>query len=600
MKKIISLFFCVLFVLSSLMAARFHSVPLDSSVYRIIDSAEARGLIKPQMEVRPYNLNKVLDLLEEISLSPSVSQSEKIEIDRVLSDLNNTYGYSETETIKDVIKEGAYSTKERGNRVKLGVGIYSDQSIGKTIGGDNIFDSRNGIKGYCMGDLFDFVSFDVNFKVGLDRIDPSAFLPTELKYSTEGFYLDLINRGDRLTELPDGGFYVGIEAFPEISFGIKDTVSMRFGAIERDWGPGKGNIALSSNARVMDGFEIELRPVSWFSYSVMTASLGLASLDSVNGVKWPSENMDDKTGAYNNNLSIHRVEVGPFMGVKLSAWESVVWRKRFELSYLNPLSIYMFSQNSLGDYDNMLMGVDLTANIGNIGTMYISLGVDELNSIKQPFSCPRNIIAYQVGGKISIPGVAFSLLTVQGTYIPAFFGAHYESSEKIFGDVKYTTAYVNKGQNIGYPVNPDTLEFLVSYETTLKNGYNLSLVLKDQLRSAQYAVETTGTDILTYMNYAAYDSGRGIWGEYESRDFFNNIWNNIFDVEIGVNKKLETRPMEFTVALQGILETSRPFQPEIIPSSGDNPKYNPGRVSFTGDWNSVFSLNIKLGINVFY
>ena len=189
---------------------------------------------------------------------------------------------------------------------------------------------------------------------------------------------------------------------------------------------------------------------------------------------------------------------------------------------------------------------------------------------------------------------------MQGTYIPAFFGAHYESSEKIFGDVKYTTAYVNKGQNIGYPVNPDTLEFLVSYETTLKNGYNLSLVLKDQLRSAQYAVETTGTDILTYMNYAAYDSGRGIWGEYESRDFFNNIWNNIFDVEIGVNKKLETRPMEYTVALQGILETSRPFQPEIIPSSGDNPKYNPGRVSFTGDWNSVFSLNIKLGINVFY
>ena len=73
MKKIISLFFCVLFVLSSLMAARFHSVPLDSSVYRIIDSAEARGLIKPQMEVRPYNLNKVLDLLEEISLSPGVS-----------------------------------------------------------------------------------------------------------------------------------------------------------------------------------------------------------------------------------------------------------------------------------------------------------------------------------------------------------------------------------------------------------------------------------------------------------------------------------------------------------------------------------------------
>ena len=80
----------------------------------------------------------------------------------------------------------------------------------------------------------------------------------------------------------------------------------------------------------------------------------------------------------------------------------------------------------------------------------------------------------------------------------------------------------------------------------------------------------------------------------------DDIWNNIFDIELEVNKKLETYPVAFTVALQGILETSRPFQPEVIPSSGDNPKYNPGRVEFTGDWSSVFSLNIKLGINVFY
>ncbi|MGN1190493.1 MAG: hypothetical protein ACI4SL_08890 [Candidatus Ornithospirochaeta sp.] len=600
MKKLLSVFLCLIALMSSLMAAKYHSVPLDNSAYRIIDIAEARGIIEPQIEVRPYNLNKVADLLNEIALSSKVSDGEKEEIERVLSDLNETYGYPETNTLKEVLQNGAYSTAERGNRVKLGLGIESVQTLGRVFGEEGIFDSRNNISGYCMGDLFGFVSFDVNFKVGLDRIDTNAFLPTELKYSTEGFYVDLINRGDRLRSLPDGGFYVGIQAFPEISLDIKDVISMRFGAVERDWGPGKGNLALSSSARVMDGFEIELNPVSWFSYSVMTASLGLASLDSVNGVKWPSENMDDKTGAYNNNLSIHRVEVGPIMGIKLSAWESVVWRKRFELSYLNPLSIYMFSQNSLGDYDNMLMGVDVTFSLGNVGSCYIALGVDELNSFKKPFSCPRNMIAYQAGGKFSVPGGAFSLLTIQGTYIPAFFGAHYESSEKMFGDVKYTTAYVNKGQNIGYPVNPDTLELLVSYETTLKNGYELSFLIKDQLRSAQYAVSSTGTDILTYMNYAAYDSGSGIWGNYESRDFFHNIWNNILDIEIEVTKKLESYPVEFTVALQGMLETSRPFEPEVIPASGDNPEYNPGRVVFTGDWSSVFSGNVRLGINVFY
>lgn len=595
MKK--SLLLTILLIIPLLVFGKsFHSVPLDSEAYRIIDIAENRGIIQPQNEVRPYDLDTVVTLLNVIS-SSDISEGERDTINRILDDFEFTYGYRETKTFSDVLSSGSISFSGN-NPMKIGGVATTTQTVGKNEDG-KIFDSRNGVMAYIRGDIADVLSYDLNFKMNFDRIDPNAFLPTELLYTTEGFYLNLFEDGDRLKKLPDGRFFLGIEAFPELATKIKDIVSIRIGAVKRDWGPGMGNIALSESARVMDGFEFTLTPTSWFSYSVMTASLGLASLETVNGIPWPSENMDNKTGAYFNNFNIHRVEIGPFSGFKFSIWESVVWRKRFELAYLNPLAIYMFSQNSLGDYDNMLAGFDVSYTIPGVGTIYGALSFDELNSVKKVFSCPRNMLAYQIGGKFPIPVASFSLLQLQATYIPAFYGAHYAAEKALFDGVKYTTAYVNKGQNIGYPVNPDTLEFLMSFETTMADGWNLSLLVKDQLRSAQYAVEVTGTDILSYMEYDAYDSFEdGMWGEYYSRDFFGNIWNNILDVEVNVNHSFVDIPVVLHLGLQGIFDSTRSFEPEkrILGAYS----YNPGRILSWGEWESNFSVNAKVGVSIYY
>ena len=602
MKKILVLFIC-LTVSFFAFGAHFHSVPLDNEAYRIIDNAEARGLIPPQNEVKPYNLNKVVSLLEAIA-SRDIGESDKKSIVRVLGELEQDYGYQKTESFSDVLSNGSISFGG-SNPMKMGGIVSTVQTVGMKQDDGKVFDSRNSGTAYIMGDIGNFLSYDLNFRVNLDRIDTNAFLPTELKFTTEGFYLDPLNGGDRLVSLPDGNFYLGIETFPELSADIMDVVSLRIGAVNRDWGPGKGNIALSGSARVMDGFEFTLTPNKWFSYSAMTASLGLASLETVNGVDWPSENMDKKNGEYFNNLNIHRVEVGPFAGIKFSIWESVVWRKRFELSYLNPLAIYMFSQNSLGDYDNMLAGFDVTYTLPGVGSFYGAISFDELNSIKNPFTCPRNMLAYQIGGKFSIPAASFSLLQLQATYIPAFYGAHYPSKRDLFGGVAYMVNYVNKGQNISYPVNPDTLELLASFETTVTDGWNISLLVKDQMRSAQYATKSTGTDILTYMEYDGYDyNDLGEWGYYP-RDFFNNIWNNIVDVEVSAKHKFDSIPLTLTVGVQGILETSRSFEPMVVPaySDGDKkswPAYHPGKILSWGDWESTFTINTKIGVSVFY
>ena len=68
MKK--SLLLTILLIIPLLVFGKsFHSVPLDSEAYRIIDIAENRGIIQPQNEVRPYDLDTVVTLLNEISSS---------------------------------------------------------------------------------------------------------------------------------------------------------------------------------------------------------------------------------------------------------------------------------------------------------------------------------------------------------------------------------------------------------------------------------------------------------------------------------------------------------------------------------------------------
>lgn len=622
-------FFAVLLVAvvcGVLFATQFHSVPLDNEAYRVIELGELRGIIEPQTDVKPYNLNTVRRLLGVMRDSNLVSSSEKACIDEILASFDSQYGLEDGSVSQnDKSSIGFFRSSSGFGTTTLGGNVSTVQIVGLGSNGKKVFDSRNSMTAYINGNLFNAVSYDLNFKLNLDRIDPNAYLPTELLFSTDGFYMDLFANGDRLKSLPDGRIFLGIEAFPEISTSIRDVVSMRIGAVKRDWGPGVNNFAVAGSARVFDGFELSLTPATWFSYSVMTASLGQASLDSVNGIEWPSESMDKKTGKYSNNISMHRVEIGPFYGVKFGVWESVVWRKRFELSYLNPLAIYMFSQNSLGDYDNVLAGLDFSYTNPRIGELYGAFSFDELYSFSKPFSCARNIIALQAGAKFSLPFGNFSELRTQVTYVSAFFGTHYEDKAKLFADVPYTTAYVNKGQNIGYPLNPDSLEFLLAFDTTIDGGWKLSTVVKDQMRSAQYATKKTGTDILTFMNYGAFDSFDGEkWGQYYSRDFFGNIWNNIVDIEVEVEKSFPTRiPMSVIVGLNGMIETSRAFEPEIVSAyekqlvnkemlvEGKKVyvkeyeyvevyKYNPGKITSWGDWETDFTLNLKIGVKLAY
>lgn len=605
MKRFVIVIAMILAFAMCAFAAQYHSVPIGHEAYRIIEVAVIRGAIPPQTDVKPYNVNVVKNLLSEIMSSDSFSPSEKNQVNRVLEDLDSLYGKTETLDFSDIFKRGYFRTN-LPNTVSIGGNAKFDFIVGRTTNDSNVLDVRTGIKAYITGDLFDFMSYDLNFLVNVDKIDTKARLLTDLQIFCDGFYSNPFNAEDgseRLTKLvADGnGFNYGIENFSEISLSFKDDMfSARFGTLKRDWGPGYNNLALSGAARAFEGIEMSIKPSSWFNYSVSVGSLGYVSLESVNGVEWPSEDMEHKTGKYSNNISIHRVELGPLSGFKFAIWESVIWRKRFELSYLNPFTIYMFAQNALGDYDNVLAGFDASFTLKGIGQFYAAFSMDELNNAKI-LSNPRNIVAYQVGAKFNPRILDFSELIVQATYVTAFFGSHYEKSDaKLFANMPYTTAYVNKGQNIGYPINPDTLEILTSFKTSFGKGWLLDVVVKDQMRSAQYSYKTTGTDTLTPMNYEAYyagDCGRA-YGRYYKRDFFANIWNNAVDLEVSVSKKLESFPVTFHFGLISIWDMTRTFTPENEIYA--ERLFNPGKVDFSSDWQSTLTVSAEFGARVYY
>ena len=127
--------------------------------------------------IRSYGVWLVCDRTARIS-SSDISEGERDTINRILDDFEFTYGYRETKTFSDVLSSGSISFSG-SNPMKIGGVATTTQTVGKNEDG-KIFDSRNGVMAYVRGDIADVLSYDLNFKVNFDRIDPNAFLPTEL------------------------------------------------------------------------------------------------------------------------------------------------------------------------------------------------------------------------------------------------------------------------------------------------------------------------------------------------------------------------------------------------------------------------------------
>ncbi|MDT4761987.1 hypothetical protein [Sphaerochaeta sp. PS] len=596
-------------LLSSVNAAIHTSVPIDHRVYRILDVAEIRGLIGRQVSTRPYSAKKVLSLLQQIEENrESLSPSEVAEVIDLQQELEHSFGFAES-SVDDLLSTGFLRTYDQEKKIgaSLGVSLASTQTVNVVT---REYDSRNSILAFIKGDLGEAISYNMNFGLQLDKLNSNVFLPTDFTIAGEGFYMQLLDGGSQLRTIPSSAFYTGLALSPELSASLFDgNLNLRWGSIKRDWGPGLNNLMVSGSARSFDGIEIQLDATSWLHYTVINGSLGKFSLKTLDGERFFSDDFNDDKPYYrfDNNFSAHRIELDATPNLTLSIFEGVVWQKRFELGYLNPLTIYMFQQNNLGDIDNMLAGVDFNYTLAKKARFYGSMATTELNkigSLKTMLTAPRNILAFQAGVTIPLPIGSFSSLTFQWTYLAPFFYSHYPMLEQVGtlekGDgiasvftskrgntytyngtdtitIKYSngepseylalptsgsskvsdngrikievndngdflisetyseTAYVNKGENLGYPLNPNSQEFLLQLDLGFAQGWKTQTVVKYQVRSGQY-----GYTVEQFVKYSDISS-------YNPKDFWANTFEHALTLELQVAKKFAQMPIEVSL-----------------------------------------------------
>lgn len=680
MKRLLVLVLLILCIIAPLTAALHISVPVDHRVYQVLANAELRGLIERQVAVRPYSADRILKLITQIESQPEkLARFEKEDIAQLKQELLLSYG-KEPSSFDDVFSTGFFRTydEEKDMGASMGARFTTLQTGSLSL---RQYDSRNSATAFLRGDLGQNISYNMDFGLTVDKLNSNVFLPTEFTIPGEGFYNQLLQGGSQLREIPGDAFYTGLTINPELSASFFDgSVQLRWGTVKRDWGPGLNNIMLSGSARTFDGIDIQIDFAPWLHYAVVNGSLAKFSLNTLDGEDFFSDDYqrDKPYYRFDNNYSGHRVEVDFTKNFTFGIYEAMVWQKRFELSYINPLTVYMFQQNNQGDIDDMIAGIDFTYQL-NKTKFYGSMGMTEMNVIGNPITmlkAARNMFAFQAGFVTPLPVGTFSTLTVQWTYLAPFFYAHYpilehtgvlvdatdyydddedvvvdagDGSVSVIGDASppptefktisnhennyvldtttnlikknynsttgkadweinvsgsatswtspdgrteikkvdneyhiyetaAETAYVNKGENLGYPLDPNSQELLVQVDLGLPKGWTAQVQAKYQARSGQY-----GYTVEQFMDYDDHKN-------YDPKEFWNNTFKHTFSLLLKGTKKLANMPIE----LIGSYRFTAVKERDIIGAKFD------GRNDGYGLWQDpVYDHIVQVGAKIF-
>jgi hypothetical protein len=541
MRKLLVICLLSFFIIFSLFSGQHISIPLNHRVYDILESAQLRGIIDPISSVKPYARSIILKNLSKVIQSNALTHAEYQEVKTIMDDLE--FDYDTPADIQELLLNGAYATYWEEYSTGVAFGVNFDAELTHSLVERGVYDSRNAIRFYIRGDILDFASINMDFGFRMDHLDTRLFLANDFTIPSEGKYETLFDPSVQHSH------YYGLDMTPEISLQfLEGNLQFRWGSVQRDWGVGINNLMISGSARSFEGIETAIALTPWLDYQFIAGSLGMFwvthYIDTAYNSGYFDEYIfsDDMQGTrLSNNFTAHRVEAKLPWNVTFGIYESVLYRKRFELAYLNPFSILMFQQNALGDFDNMLAGVDIQWRIPGLLRLYGAAATTEMSEINplRFFKAPRNIMGLQGGVDVHIPAGQFSKITFQYTYLGPFFYTHYPVDLDYNGDGEadliYDLMYVNKGQNLGYPLRPNSDEFLLSAQFGLPNGWRTDVVGKFQRRSGQY-----GANIDEYMVYRA-----AATGNYDDKDFNGNIFERNLGLEVGVSKTLSDYPVTF-------------------------------------------------------
>ena len=588
MKKVfLFLFFSSL---TLLFGANHLSVPIEHRAYDILLSAEIRGLINPISSVKPYTKSIIIENLNTLLNNNKINKSELKEISSIIDELKESY--ESPNKFTELLKQGSYSSFENKYKIGIRFGVNSELVFAHSLSTKNAIDSRNAIRAYMSGNVLNNFSFYMDFGFRLDRIDTRLFIPNDFTLPSEGKYDSLFSKASDLR------LYYGIDMQPELAATfLENKIQFRWGSFKRDWGVAHNNLMISGSARPFDAIELSLKLAPWLDYQFITGSLGMFWVTKylTDGAQHNEDYFDEyhfsdgMQGTKNmNNFSAHRLELKFPLNLTFGIYESVVYRKRFELGYLNPFSILMFQQNVIGDFDNVLAGVDLQWKLPGYLKIYGTLATTEMNEIRPDkfFKAPRNVMSFQGGADAYLPFGSFTTLTFQYTYVGPFFYTHYPIKLDYNSDEEpdeiYELMYVNKGENLGYPLRPNSDEFLIKLTTGFLETWNISATIKYQRRSGQY-----GFNIDKYLVYKAASL-------YDDKNFSENLFEQLVGLDLSIEKKFNNYPIKLKATYIYYMQTKRELtatvfwdtknKEEFIEGVSDENDRYPIQYSVSGPW----------------
>jgi len=134
------------------------------------------------------------------------------------------------------------------------------------------------------------------------------------------------------------------------------------------WGPGRQNaMLLQDGTPPFDQVRLQLR-------------LGPVRFTSLAGQLRAARLRTDDPELRERYVSLHRLEVAPHARLHLAFSEAIVYGNRgFDLSYVNPISVFFVTQANNGDVDNALASLDGRWRVGRGGEVYGECVLDDLN-----------------------------------------------------------------------------------------------------------------------------------------------------------------------------------------------------------------------------
>jgi hypothetical protein len=491
-RPVVLLFILFLLVLGTTTAQDQLSVPIDDPVYSLLRFCSIKGVIPSLSAVKPYSNRTVRQLLS-IALA-----NEKSLTPRERSILREIY---------QELQEDASTTKrfEAGGEAELRTSLEAHVNV-HTV---------NMIKGALKGTIVPSLAYNLNFGIFFDKVDPEAFAPYDFTKKWDGFHI-WADDGNVLTS--DGiNDYLSFSynTLPELYLDLFDSrIILQLARVRRQWGVGEGSLSLSGTARPIEAFGGSVQTGSRWKFHFLTGSLG----------NWQDKFHEQKM------FSIHRLELFPIDWLYLSAWESVVWAKRFEISYMNPIMSYYMGQQIGGNLDNLAYGGDIAVTISPYVRFYFSLFIDEmaLTRLSEFFERVRNQYAWQTGCDASIPWLPFGMLTFQYTKIEPYCYTHYPQELSQYTE-PININFSHDGENIGYHLPPNSDEFLLRFSSHPVSG--MSLAVQYQLIRHGDGDHTAGQvegDIDTWIDYSELPL-------YPPKDFLHDgiyEWINILKLSL--------------------------------------------------------------------